>query len=242
VRRACFALVVLLVVGTTGCTSSTGPGGTGLGHPDIAGIIAFYQFDESLGNEISDTHHATSTDEDPIYVKDRHDRPNSAIFISGVGEIVSVPAHADFDFDEAFTLAAWVLPYLSYPPYCGIIDKDYYTGYSMGITGATEPEMADVGLRVSGASVSAEDVVAIGTLTWTHVACTYDVAAQSARFYINGTLADTRPLSVEIGTSDADIRFGMSQYGDEYVGAIDQVALFGRALSAAEVRTLHDFD
>ena len=112
----------------------------------------------------------------------------------------------------------------------------------MGVTGATEPEMADMALRVSGGSVSVQDVVAVGTLTWTHVACTYDEATQSARFYINGTLAETDSLDVEIGTSDADIRFGMSQYGDEYVGAIDQIAIFARALSAAEVRTLHDFD
>ena len=45
-RRACFALLALLVIGTAGCTSSTGPGGPNLGYPDIAGIIAFYEFDE----------------------------------------------------------------------------------------------------------------------------------------------------------------------------------------------------
>ena len=241
-RRACFALLALLVIGAAGCTSSTGPGGPSLSYPDIAGIIAFYQFDESLENEVSDTHHATSTDEDPIYVMDRHDRPNSAIFISGVGEIVSVAAHADFDFDEAFTLAAWVLPYLSHPVFCAVIDKDYVWGYSMGVGGSTEPEMVDLALKVSDDGVEVQDVVFIGMGIWTHVACTYDEAAEIVRFYINGTLADTRPLSVDIGSSDADIRIGTSQYGDEYVGAIDKIAILGRALSAAEVRKLHEFE
>jgi len=242
VRCSCFAIVVLLVVGLSGCTSSTGPGGPALGYPNIAGIIAFYQFDGSLENEVSDTHHATSTDEDPMYVMDRRDRPNSAIFIAGTGEIVSVPAHADFDFDEAFTLAAWILPYLSHPAFCAVIDKDYVWGYSMGISGSTEPEMVDLVLRVSSDGVAVQDVVFIGSGIWTHVACTYDESAETVRFYINGELAGSSGLTQDIGASEADIRFGTSQYGDEYVGAIDKVAIFGRALSASEVRTLHEFE
>jgi len=73
--------------------------------------------------------------------------------------------------------------------------------------------------------------------TWTHVAMTYDGA--NMRYYVNGVLVGTTPGTGGINVANGAIRIGgnNSSTGEFFNGKIDEVRVYNRALSAAEIAT-----
>jgi hypothetical protein len=71
---------------------------------------------------------------------------------------------------------------------------------------------------------------------WTHVVATYD--GKTMRLLLNGKLKGTLPRAGAIRPPDAKLVLGSYSQGDNrhnFVGVIDEVKLYDRALSAAEV-------
>ena len=71
--------------------------------------------------------------------------------------------------------------------------------------------------------------------TWTHLTGTFD--GSTYRFYINGTLAGTAPGTLG-PTNNAPLRIGTSGTCLGFVGLIDEVELFNRALSQQEIQAI----
>jgi len=73
--------------------------------------------------------------------------------------------------------------------------------------------------------------------TWSHIATTYDGANQ--RFYVNGILVGTTPGAGSITVSNGALRIGgnNSSTGEFFQGFIDEVRIYNRALSAADIAT-----
>jgi len=71
--------------------------------------------------------------------------------------------------------------------------------------------------------------------TWTHVAVTYD--GRALRHYLNGALDRTTPLTCAVtNTSSQPLRIGANGGNGEVMnGSIDDVRIYNRALSAAEI-------
>src|SRR5205823_11397568 len=73
--------------------------------------------------------------------------------------------------------------------------------------------------------------------TWTHLAGAFD--GSTYRFYINGTLA-----GMAAGTlgppNNASLLIGRSGTCERFVGLIDEVELFNRALSQPEIQAIVD--
>jgi hypothetical protein len=97
-----------------------------------------------------------------------------------------------------------------------------------------------------GPAASTTDRAARGTTklplnTWTHLATTYDGTNQ--RFYVNGILVGTTLSPAGSGggivQSNGALRIGgnASSTGEFFQGLIDEVRVYNRALSAAEIVT-----
>jgi Concanavalin A-like lectin/glucanases superfamily len=70
---------------------------------------------------------------------------------------------------------------------------------------------------------------------WTHLASTYDGA--TLRLYVNGTQVATRAISGALAATTGALRLGGNAIWAEYfAGQIDDVRLYERALSAAEIQ------
>jgi hypothetical protein len=210
-----------------------------LPHPDIAGLVVFYEFDGDLTNAVSDQHHGTSSRE-ISYVEDRHGAANSAVYV--VSDTIRVPDHPDLDITGAITLAAWVKPEFSNHAYNAVIDKNYDEAYSLGMHGAVSPDTVSLIGYVSDNSFWVNNAVPYGTDTWTHMAFTFVDSTGRGEFYVNGEHAGGMNRSTTLGTCDKMLRIGVAYYGDRYKGAIDQVAIFDRALSPAEVGQLFSYE
>ncbi|MGE0026858.1 MAG: LamG domain-containing protein [Thermoleophilia bacterium] len=70
--------------------------------------------------------------------------------------------------------------------------------------------------------------------TWTHLAVTFDGA--QLRFYRNGVLVTSTAAAGSILTSTGVLRIGGNQVWGEWLdGRIDEVRVYNRALTAAQI-------
>ena len=71
--------------------------------------------------------------------------------------------------------------------------------------------------------------------TWTHLAETYD--GSSVRLYVNGTPVSTTAAAGSMVSSTAPLEIGGNTiWGEYFSGLIDEVRVYNRALSAAEIQ------
>jgi hypothetical protein len=75
------------------------------------------------------------------------------------------------------------------------------------------------------------------TGVWTHIAGTYDGAAVSV--FVNGALAASAPRTGAIPTTTLPVRIGADSSGkNRFAGLLDEVVLYDRALTPAELATV----
>ena len=76
--------------------------------------------------------------------------------------------------------------------------------------------------------------------TWYHIAMTYEGA--SLRLYVNGVLDGSMPVTCPIIQTSQPVRIGGGAAGGSHFlhfpGLIDEVALYNRALTAAEIQAI----
>ncbi|MEY2407543.1 MAG: large repetitive protein [Verrucomicrobiota bacterium] len=134
----------------------------------------------------------------------------------------------------AVTLDGWINPSSSF-------DGVYFGRSQSGVNDYT---MYFLGGNLAGSirtTTSGETFVHTGVIpplnTWTHVAMTYD--GVEIRIYTNGVVATTQPKTGNIANGSAPFVIGGRLANDlQFRGMIDEVEVFSRALSAAEIRGL----
>ncbi|UCD49771.1 MAG: LamG domain-containing protein, partial [Phycisphaerales bacterium] len=73
---------------------------------------------------------------------------------------------------------------------------------------------------------------------WHHIACSADGATLTA--YLNGIATESTPMGA-ITSSPTPVLIGSDGWGSDWIGAIDEVAIYNDALSAEEVLFLAGF-
>ena len=205
------------------------------------GLVAYWAFDEGSGDTASDSSgngHNGKLVGDPQWTKDG--KFGGALEFDQAGDEVNVPFHEDLN-QETFTICAWanvepgsgghraVISGRDEPPTAGYIiyaepgnTWQFWTG-----SGAAPPWIS-----VQGPAVNLGE--------WDHVAGTYADGKQ--KFYVNGEL---------VGEADSDPNFNSKQefligaganeranHAYLFKGKIDEVRVYDRALSEAEVASL----
>jgi len=99
--------------------------------------------------------------------------------------------------------------------------------------------MLKIGFRGRGGQIE-HTLAPFPIKTWFHVAATYD--GTTAALYIDGVQVATKPLSLTIGKDSNPLLIGAMQENQNtwssMNGMLDEVRLYDRALSAAEVKLL----
>ncbi|MEZ5325686.1 MAG: LamG-like jellyroll fold domain-containing protein [Verrucomicrobiales bacterium] len=223
------------------------PAGTGL----AAGLTAYWPFDDGLVDpEAASIVDATGvnpleyTYEDPerFWLGEADARSGGALGINGVDSFVTVPASKSLDIGgDALTLSAWVrlteLPSEQAEGFGGIYDSssDAYVFYldkgnaelrfKVTATGAERPGIPESELVLN---------------QWIHIAGVYDGSASEARIYLNGVLMDTHggPTGIVRAGQVAGIGRNGTDEASFFNGAIDDLAIWSRALTPEEVASL----
>jgi hypothetical protein len=154
----------------------------------------------------------------------------NAILFNGTNGYVNVANAPSLQLASALTLEAWINPSLLNGVWRDVIYKandNYYL-----VADSTSSKPATGGSTFGGALFGTG---ALTTNTWTHLAGTYD--GITVRLYVNGVQVSSRAQTGPIAVSANPLQIGGdSVYGQYFQGSIDEVRVYNRALSAAEIQ------
>jgi hypothetical protein len=230
----------------TATVTVTAPGATGSPktvavtltvNPSVpANLIGAWGFDETSGTSATDAsgrgHTGTVTGG---ATRTTGGKFGGAISFDGIDDLVTVADTNALDLTSGMTLEAWVRPTAIGSAWRSVLLKEQpgdliyslYAGDSAGRAATHIFTTADRG--ISGTAATPLNA-------WTHLAATYDGA--NLRLYVNGVQAASRAQTGAIRASTGALRIGgNSVWGEWFAGLIDEVRVYNRALTAAEITT-----
>lgn len=240
----------LILVGLVGCKKETINVIVQSNTVDTTGLVVKLLF---TGNYIDST---TFNNSPQVFnctpTTDRFGIQNNAYYFNGNNSYMQISNSVTTDLRNSFTLAAWIKPD-EYPTAIrGIIwhgnadqGKDPYVLYfkdnGSGATNLAVRKDVDAGNTFN-------EVITPGGLyfskVWAHVVGTFDHTNSIMRIYVNGELVvqNQVPFTTNIvnypTASFWTVIGGFDTQSGLFKGKIDDVYIFNRAISSAEVKTL----
>src|SRR5207302_9830012 len=90
-------------------------------------------------------------------------------------------------------------------------------------------------ILVGSSDKGAQSSSTLSLNTWTFLTATYD--GETLKVYVNGTLASSKAVSGNIFSTTDPLRLGGDWSGEMFAGLIDNIRIYNRALSQAEVQS-----
>jgi hypothetical protein len=212
-------------------TVSVAPGG---------GLVAALSFDEPSGATAADASGNGNAGTIRGAVRVAGIR-GQALQFDGADDWVTVPDAASLDLVSGMTLEAWVRPGAMTGWETVLLkergaDQFAYALYAHdggALSGGAPVPSGNV--DVSAAPRTLRGPSTLPAEQWTHLATTYDGATQ--RIFVNGAQVASRAQGGSITLSGGVLRIGgnNSFAGEFFEGLIDDVRVYNRALSAAEI-------
>lgn len=111
--------------------------------------------------------------------------------------------------------------------------------YGLGLVNYTGEWVVGIQVELLGGLVMLEGRTRVSLRHWHHVAMTYD--GSTLRVYLNGNLDVTAPATGLIKTSTAPFQIGGHSRGPWNLnGRVDELSLYHRALTPAEIRSIYN--
>lgn len=204
------------------------------------GLVAHYNFDEGEGPTLRDV---SGNGNDGQIHGARYVRRGRGFSLEfdGVRDYVDCGSGPSLDLREALTLEAWVFPTSRVKGEPGILGK-HFNSYLLSYYADGQ-----CWYYISGGGNAAKSLLTPGS--WHHVVGTFD--GKVVRLYLDGTLANAKPsefptvksgknffIGCVLGDSNAtDPNYSRSAF---FPGQIDELKVYNRALSEAEVKAHFD--
>ena len=166
-----------------------------------------------------------------------------SLFFDGAATLVTVPSAPELSIGEGpFTVAAWVNAYAPGGSQQMISAKNNYSvnqrewGLMLDRDAHFRFYVQAKGWKTAGSKTQPKPGV------WHHVAVTFENGR--ARIYVNGKLEGEEPLGASVVATSAPFSLGGVHNGgntmQQFLGALDEVAVWRAALSAEEIAALAD--
>jgi PKD repeat protein len=200
-----------------------------------AGLVAAYGFNEGTGSNTTDSSGNGNTGT-LIGTAWTSGKNGQALSFNGTGSLVTIPDSPSLHLSEALTIEAWVFPTAVSNGWMPIAFKPLTNSQiSFVLQGAT-PQSGVPSLFVSPATDNLWGSNPLSINTWSHLAGTYDGSV--LRLYVNGIQVATKAQSGNLGYSNEALTLGGNTLFQAFwQGSIDDVRIYNRALSVAEIQT-----
>src|SRR5207342_3335138 len=198
------------------------------------GLVAAYSFDAGSGTTAADSsgNGNTGTLSNATWAGASAGKYGNALSFNGANARVNVNDSSSLDLTSGMTLEGWVKPTVV-TSYRTLVVKERPGDLAYGLYANVAANRPEAQVSTSGQRILA-GTSAIPAATWTHLAATYDGA--TLRIYVNGTQVSSLAATGTISTSTGALRIGgNSVWGEYFSGLIDEVRVYNRALSAAEI-------
>lgn len=208
-------------------TVAPGAGGTG-------DLVAAYGFDEGSGGTVADSSGYSNVGTISGATWTTAGKYGNALAFDGSSSIVNISDADSLDLTTVMTVEAWVHPSTA-SGWRTTVLKEKSGGLVYGLYATDGASVPATLIYVGGPDVSAEGPADIPINAWTHLASTYGGA--QLQLFINGLEVASTPVTGTIQQSTGSLRIGgNSIWGEYFSGLIDEVRIYNRALSAAEIQ------
>ena len=209
------------VTNTGGCSGTSAPIAVIVNPPPVSAITA--------------SGPTTICQGDSVILKSSGSNLGNALNLNGAGGYVDVPPTSSITNlgKTGYTLEAWIKP-SSISDIKSIVRKDGdYNFYLNNGTVAAEAWVNGTGTPTMHKVTGTVQNVTVGT--WTHVAATWDPAANTMSIYINGVAIPTTTV-VESVNASGNFLIGVSQtYGQPFAGEVDELRIWNTPRTAAQI-------
>ena len=201
-----------------------------LKNPALQGPVVHYPFDGNADDASGNGNHGT------VYgaalTEDRFGNPNSAYQFDGVDDYIFAPVNINPDVMPKMTMTAWVRADEASPVRQAISSDNGGFDRGMGVD-CRFGSCCWLAFIGSG-GVLGDRLYVPGE--WVFLAVVYDQDAGTAKLYVNGQVYEGTGV---LGPGHDYFRIGSNpSYGEYFSGVIDDVRIYDRALSDAEIRNL----
>ena len=212
-----------------------------------ATMVAHYRFDGNFKDSTHFRNHGTPKNGASL-VEDAPTGTGQSLMLGGSQQHVFVPHHGSLNMTRSMTIAAWIKPWGV--GWEGIVAKNPSNGssnnhvgnYSLRLDRDTNQLhfLHQQGKKDDTAFVRTDQpAAAIIPGRWTHVAVTV-AKGGNARFYVNGVLADTKPVASTFGATNTNPLYigSRADFVTQFNGTIDDLAIFDTGLTVAEINRI----
>jgi chitodextrinase len=208
------------------------------------GLVAAYSFSEGAGTTVADVSGNNNTGTASGTTWTTAGQFGSALVFNGTSAFVDLGNPATLRLTGSMTISAWVRSAAFPGDDAAIVSKrdGASLGYQLDTSIDTGPRTIGFKLTSStGANMARYGATAMQLNQWYYVTGVYDAAAQTLNVYLNGVLDNgtlrgpvsatqqNSPLNVSIGR-----RTGLAGYA--FNGTIDELRIYNRALTQAEIQ------
>ncbi|MCR8923640.1 PKD domain-containing protein [Dasania sp. GY-MA-18] len=203
-----------------------------------ADLIADYPFSGDANDHSGNGHHGIVNG--ATISTDRHGNTDSAYYFDGSSGI-SVSSLENYHWGDKLTVSVWYMRTGS-AGYQAIVNNGYYSGSSWEIRMGAENGGTAI---FTSMFAQGGDIGTLGWLdvspplnTWHHAVATYDGAV--AKFYVDGQfIAESYGASGDLISTGQPLYIGTVNGSSNFTGFIDDVQIYGVALTSAEVADLY---
>lgn len=199
-----------------------------------ANLVAYWRL-EGNSNDSKGTNNGTDTD---ITYSAANGKYGQGAGFNGSSSKISLGNILSLKPTQAITVSTWIKP-TTYTNYQAIVttdgENDWIRNRGYGLTHTTGTSVGFWINDFSNNSVFAN----IATGSWHHVVGTYD--KQNVKLYVDGVLIGSDPYTADVAYSTEPVVIGNGSSTNLFGwnGSIDDVAIFSRALTAAEILQLY---
>jgi len=198
-----------------------------------SGLIAAYGFEEASGTTALDSSISGLNGTINGAARTATGKIGKALTFNGGGNIVTVPDAPVLHLTTGMTLEAWVNP-TTVTGWRSVLLKEQAGALSYALYANTDTNRPS-GHVNPGSESDTRGTAILAANTWTHLAATYD--GTTLRLFVNGTQVSSKAVSGPIQTSGGTLDFGGNNvWGEWFAGSLDEIRLYNRALSVAEIQ------
>jgi fibronectin type 3 domain-containing protein len=202
--------------------------------PSPSGLVAAYSMNAGSGATLADATGKGHTGTISGATWSAAGKYGGALSFDGVNDWVTIADAADLDLTTGMTLEAWVRPSTLVDEWRTVVFKEAGPlAYSLyADDGAGVP----IGEIVTGGTFrNARGAGSLAVNAWSHLAVTYDGTA--LRLYVNGVQVRSVAVSGGMPVSTGVLRLGGNDvWGEWFAGLLDDVRIYNRALTQAEIQ------
>ncbi|MEV4473439.1 LamG-like jellyroll fold domain-containing protein [Nonomuraea sp. NPDC049504] len=195
------------------------------------GLVAAYGMNAGTGTAVTDASGAGNDGTAANTSWAVTGKYGQALTFNGTSSWVTVPDDGSLDLTDGMTLEAWVRP-TTVAGWRTVLMKEFGADLSYAMMGSGGSGPGAFVHTASGANAQAPGNLPLNT--WSHLAATYD--GTTLRMYVNGTQVATNLTAGNLRVGTGPLRIGgNSGSGEHFGGQIDEVRVYDKPLSPAEI-------